>query len=649
MTLSESTHALSHMLCLHLLACFGASAQLFSVESDGTLPLDSEQMRVDLRQYGFAVAREVFSTEEIEQFRVRLTPVFEDEAYFDRPDRIADSFDRTPNEDPKRIFNFQELSDLDDLNDIVLHPAYREQLEHAVGPRIAFTHASAIFSGNAHVGVHRDSCDTNALSHLCRPYALIRESHGVQPMGAVKVLLYLQSHRDSGGISFLPGSHLWSDKELKAERKIAKDLSQHAFAYQATNVGDLVLFDFRTVHLVGEHGVKATENRMSIQMTFMDQQSAELLPTVHSEISNSMYTVSRSVYDYQPRHAARAVFEKANISFEFSSAQLLARLDAADFRPHPLIFSRAGEQMLARLYPHEFEPQLIEAERDMHRHEECFDASVFAHETKGAPKVVVGGNNRGGTTAIARGLQYVTGLSMSIADYLPLYSTRCYNSSCDGRHIWRDEVLGSAELGTAWLASDIVHCPEWHQFHWHWAHCLLRSKPQHVLILRDPFENIRSSLDRLYLRWHEDERYARFLRHTQSVQKLPTDFVGNCYHFNHPVPRIGARRFGVVEGLAFKWNSLVEFIAANANRTDIKLIRYEDWETDKAGQLARLAHELGLEANASRYIDKNEREAGRGRNAPLCHYFTAGEIDLIWHIVHARAEWAGYTNKPMCS
>ena len=54
MTLSESTHALSHMLCLHLLACFGASAQLFSVESDGKLPLDSERMRVDLQQWRYA-------------------------------------------------------------------------------------------------------------------------------------------------------------------------------------------------------------------------------------------------------------------------------------------------------------------------------------------------------------------------------------------------------------------------------------------------------------------------------------------------------------------------------------------------------------------------------------------------------------------
>ena len=61
--------------------------------------------------------------------------------------------------------------------------------------------------------------------------------------------------------------------------------------------------------------------------------------------------------------------------------------------------------------------------------------TMSKHRYEGSPKLLVGGSNRGGTTAIARGISYVTSFSLGIADYTPMYRDECYVGGCDAQLI----------------------------------------------------------------------------------------------------------------------------------------------------------------------------------------------------------------------
>jgi hypothetical protein len=392
-----------------------------------------------------------------------------------------------------------------------------------------------------------------------------------------------------------------------------------------TEPGDVVLFDIRTFHKVG-HGCKqptlrSTVPRISIQMTFADRASPYLLALVHSEIANGGMSDYGNLQDYKSRFDTRegiAGMASANISYNFvKEACKLGQL---------------------------VNPVLPVA-KDPPECEESFLSEAFKLNGT-SPLVIVGGNKRGGTTAIAKGLGYVTQLSVGIGQWGPLYHEACYSGRCNFTSTWQ-ELLSSTEFGAAYRRNPIVHVPEFHQSQWKWGRCFFPDT-KHVLVLRDPFDQIRSALDLLFPT--TDVKRAREARLRMSVAELPFDYDRDLYYYNPIVPPVGAHLVGVVEGLAAHWNRLVDFLLENQGQVNktIFTVRYEEFKQSKALTLARLAAQLGLKADAQMYTDRAERPEGQNRHLHPCKYFTPGEIILIWGIVHKHAMSIGYLNKPDC-
>ena len=252
-------------------------------------------------------------------------------------------------------------------------------------PGVAFTHASAIFSGTAPIKPHRDDCDVLVQAHLCRVWSLALREHDLEQneLLSVKVLLYLQSHENNtGGVSFIRGSHLWPREHYSSLRADDPLFTKHSFEYIPSRAGDVIFFDDRTVHSVGESlGI----TRASIQMTFVNAAHPFRTAITHAQIGNNMVMDGLHPSDYQPRRVALSRFVAANISVDYDKGA--GRLAVPEFQP-PSTGPRDVED------------------------KECL-RSVFAdtlsnwtmskQRLDGSPKIMVGGLHRGGTTAVARG------------------------------------------------------------------------------------------------------------------------------------------------------------------------------------------------------------------------------------------------------
>ena len=123
------------------------------------------------------------------------------------------------------------------------------------------------------------------------------------------------------------------------------------------------------------------------------------------------------------------------------------------------------------------------------------------------------------------------------------------------------------------------------------------------------------------------------------------------YYFNNDVPKIGPSSIGILEALALHWNLHVDFLLRQQYRMDatVYFIKYEDFLSDRAGSLTRLARSMSFDANASLYIDKHEGFVAPGmhRGWAACQLFTPGEIHMVWRIVSERAGVLGYS-RPSC-
>jgi hypothetical protein len=236
--------------------------------------------------------------------------------------------------------------------------------------------------------------------------------------------------------------------------------------------------------------------------------------------------------------------------------------------------------------------------------------------------VIVIGNQKSGTSAIAHLLADYAGLTKSIdvpAVWPPTF-TRIAHRSETLRAVVRAHPLP--------FTNDLIKEP-----YLTFLYPSLKSifpKAHYLFVVRDPRDNIRSILDRLGIPGDRDSL-------SRDEYDLPTAWKPTFE------PEIWSTdRHHYVEVLAERWNNAVETYLANEE--DMQCIRYEDFLADKIGVVDALAQRLELDAvhDISDRVDVAFQPRGSNRDVAWHEFFGEKNLRRIEAICHERMQHFEY-------
>ncbi|HEY5194035.1 MAG TPA: hypothetical protein VIJ39_09230 [Solirubrobacteraceae bacterium] len=188
--------------------------------------------------------------------------------------------------------------------------------------------------------------------------------------------------------------------------------------------------------------------------------------------------------------------------------------------------------------------------------------------------VIVLGNHKAGTSAIAGLLGALTGESVALELRKELKRDR-YRAVHEGRTSFATLVArNKVDFSRAIIKENhFSTMPEQ-------VIAYFPSSPV-IMITREPRDNIRSLLNRLRIPGDRDRIAADTRQSVPDVWKLTLDghWLGLTYDT-------------YIEQLALRWNLIVDHYLANRERWVLQ--RYEDFQADKLGQLTALAQDVGL-------------------------------------------------------
>jgi hypothetical protein len=245
--------------------------------------------------------------------------------------------------------------------------------------------------------------------------------------------------------------------------------------------------------------------------------------------------------------------------------------------------------------------------------------------------VLIGGNQKSGTTAIGALLAVATGLRFSND---PLWQAQRHDAR---PFLFTDLLEGRVALEDfirrhrAYFAPEIIKDPD---FAFSYAD-LRRCFPDapEVFIVRDPRQNIRSILNRLGLPGHLDELgdgHRALLAGKKGWQAI-----------------VDGRGLGITEGnyisrLAQRWSAGVRCYLEQP--ASIEMVRYEDFLADKPGCIANLAERVGLPIVADIRKDQDRQYQPRGNcNVSLDAFFGQKNLDIIERVCAHEMALVGYT------
>lgn len=237
--------------------------------------------------------------------------------------------------------------------------------------------------------------------------------------------------------------------------------------------------------------------------------------------------------------------------------------------------------------------------------------------------VIVFGNQKSGTSAIAHLLADAAGLSKTI-DTPPLWGTRFRLISEGDRSL--EEVVGAYSV---YFDVDLVKEPMLT-----FAYDEVRDRfpdADYVQVVRDPRDNIRSLLDRHDLPGDADRLPEETHERLASNGKVTVDADLWAEPGDH-----------YIEVLAKRWNMAVDPIfEADESPT---VVRYEDFVDDKVGTIHDLAERLDLEIveDISEKVDRSFQPRGQRRGRSYPEVFGQENLRRIERICGDRMVELGY-------
>ncbi len=239
--------------------------------------------------------------------------------------------------------------------------------------------------------------------------------------------------------------------------------------------------------------------------------------------------------------------------------------------------------------------------------------------------IIILGNKKSGTTAIAKLLGKATGKTVT-SDVVFRIRKKNFKERLYSRTLSFHDFIRKNKL---YFSSDIIKDPNFTFFYDE----ILESFPEKkiIFIVRDPRDNIRSILNRV---------------------SIPGNFevLDNCYIRSIPkkdwqwtiegrMPSVLGDTY--IEKLANRWNLAVDTYINNSD--NIVLIRYEDFCKDKVGAIAQLARKVELEPiyDISSQVDVQYQPRGN-HNISWLEFFGVDNLHRIENICEEKMKLFGY-------
>jgi hypothetical protein len=250
----------------------------------------------------------------------------------------------------------------------------------------------------------------------------------------------------------------------------------------------------------------------------------------------------------------------------------------------------------------------------------------FLDKLINANRVVVLGNQKTGSTAIADLIAKRSGktVALDIQEAIP-------------KPTWQlEQRYGLAEFPdflfeyASDFEKDIIKEPSLTFFY----HDLIKNMPnaKFAYIIRDPFENIRSILNRLKVPGNIEDI---------EVEDWPEFYYMPTWKLAIDSTWLGWPKGNYIEALAYRWCEAADVYLGH--RSEMHLIKYEEFLSDKAEVIDNACRYLNLEPknDISEFLDRQYQKKGN-HGVDLIEFFGRDNYSRIEDICRDRARMFGY-------
>ena len=237
--------------------------------------------------------------------------------------------------------------------------------------------------------------------------------------------------------------------------------------------------------------------------------------------------------------------------------------------------------------------------------------------------IILLGNQKSGTTAIAALLAEMTGLSATLD-----LKKEMTNPVIDRIKAGELSMRAFVRRNKLDFSREIIKEPSLSPYYPELAAEFPRAR--FVMVIRDPRDNLRSILNRLKISGSLDD-----------IPEGERARISRAWELILDGRWLGLDGTNYIEMLAQRWNYITDLYLANPDR--MILVKYEDFSKNKIGKLHELASALGLEKknDVSSRVDVQFQPAG-DRSVRWMDFFGPGNLSAIERICGDRMRRLGY-------
>ena len=246
-------------------------------------------------------------------------------------------------------------------------------------------------------------------------------------------------------------------------------------------------------------------------------------------------------------------------------------------------------------------------------------------EKKHYSPIFILGNQKSGTSVIASLLGKLTNKTTSIDLFYSGFKYSLFQK-------WKSKEISTikfAHKNKLEFSHSIIKEPHFSVFYQELKEEFTES--EFVMIVRNPFDNIRSILDRLDVGGNKK----------QLTNKEKNKFF-HSWNLLLDNKWIGGNNNQYIEVLAERWNIICNSYLENKN--DIVLVKYEDFLSDKKGVIHSLSKKLNLKekSDISHLLDKQFQPKGKQQKVDIKEFFGEENYLRIENICNQNMRELGY-------